>query len=86
MNFKPLGDRVLVEPIVEKHEGMIVVPDKTLEESKPDKGVIVMKGDTTVSVDVGDTVYFTKRSGSLVKLDGKAYLVINSRDLQGVIR
>jgi len=86
MNFKPLGDRVLVEAIVEKHEGMIVVPDKLLEETKPDKGIIVMKGDCTVAVNVGDTVYFTKRSGSLVKLDGKAYLVINSRDLQGVLR
>jgi chaperonin GroES len=86
MNFKPLGDRVLVEPTPDKHEGSLLIPDKILEDTKPDKGVIVMKGDCTVAVNVGDTVYFTKRSGSLVKLDGKAYLVINSRDLQGVLR
>jgi chaperonin GroES len=94
INLKPLGDRVLVEPVEEKEtkKGGIIIPDTAKE--KPTEGVIRALGTGKTDDDgkkipfevkVGDRVLVSKYGGTEIKLDGKEYKIFSSDDLLGVI-
>ncbi|WP_419869851.1 co-chaperone GroES [Chryseobacterium sp. CT-SW4] len=89
VNFKPLADRVLVEPIAAetKTASGIIIPDTAKE--KPQEGTVVAVGtgkkDEPMTVKVGDKVLYGKYSGSELKLEGKDYLIVRESDLLGII-
>ncbi len=89
VNFKPLADRVLVEPTAAetKTASGIIIPDTAKE--KPQEGTVVAAGpgkkDEPISVKVGDKVLYGKYSGTELKLDGKDYLIVKESDLLGII-
>ena len=93
MNIRPLGDRVLVEPIEEKEQkvGGIIIPDSAKE--KPMQGKVIAVGKKTdkdgkeikFDVKAGDTVLLPKYGGTEVKLDGKKLQLVREEDLLGVI-
>lgn len=94
LNIKPLGDRLLVEPIEEKEtkKGGIIIPDSAKE--KPQEGVIVALGTGKTNDDgkkiafevkKGDRVLVSKYGGTEIKLDGKEYKIFSSDDLLAVI-
>ena len=89
VNFKPLADRVLVEPVQAetKTASGIIIPDTAKE--KPQEGTVVAVGngkpDEPMTVKVGDRVLYGKYAGSELKLDGKDYLIVREGDLLGVI-
>lgn len=93
LNIKPLGDRVLVEPVEEKEvkKGGIIIPDSAKE--KPTEGVIRALGTgktdddgkkVPFEVKVGDRVLISKYGGTEIKIDGKEYKLLNSNDLLAV--
>jgi chaperonin GroES len=71
LNIRPLGDRVLVEPI-EKEE--------TFAGRRDDAGKRV-----DMDVSAGDMVLFAKYAGTEVKLDGKKLLIMKESDILGII-
>lgn len=89
VNFKPLADRVLVEPAAaeEKTASGIIIPDTAKE--KPQQGKIVAIGtgkkDEPINVKVGDTVLYGKYSGTEVTIDGSEYLIMKEADIYGII-
>ncbi|WP_299181236.1 co-chaperone GroES [uncultured Chryseobacterium sp.] len=89
VNFKPLADRVLIEPIAAetKTASGIIIPDTAKE--KPQEGTVVAVGpgkkDEPTTVKVGDKVLYGKYSGSELKLEGKDYLIVRESDLLGII-
>ena len=85
MNFKPLGERVLVERLEEdtKTASGIIIPDHAKE--KPLEGIVKAIGSEVKDVKVNDKVVFGKYSGTEVKLDGKEYLILKLEDVLGVI-
>jgi chaperonin GroES len=93
MNIRPLGDRVLVEPIEEKEQtvGGIIIPDSAKE--KPMQGKVIAVGkktdkdgkEITFDVKAGDTVLLPKYGGTEVKLDGKKLQLVREEDLLGVL-
>ncbi|AQX03883.1 co-chaperone GroES [Elizabethkingia meningoseptica] len=89
VNFKPLADRVLVEPIAAetKTASGIIIPDTAKE--KPQEGTVVAVGngkkDEPMTVKVGDKVLYGKYTGSELKLEGKDYLIVREADLLGII-
>ncbi len=94
INLKPLGDRVLVEPVEEKEvkKGGIIIPDAAKE--KPTEGIIRALGTgktddsgkkVPFEVKLGDRVLVSKYGGTEVKLDGKEYKLMSSDDLLAVI-
>ena len=93
MNIRPLGDRVLVEPIEEKEQtvGGIIIPDSAKE--KPMQGKVIAVGKKTdkdgkeIKFDVkkGDTVLLPKYGGTEIKLDGKKLQLVREEDLLGVL-
>ena len=93
MKIRPLGDRVLVEPIEEKDQtvGGIIIPDSAKE--KPMQGKVIAVGKKTdkdgkevaFDVKVGDRVLLPKYGGTEVKIDDKEYQLVREEDLLGVI-
>ena len=89
VNFKPLADRVLVEPAPAetKTASGLIIPDTAKE--KPQEGVVVAVGngkkDEPLIVKVGDKVLYGKYAGQELKLDGKDYLIIRESDLLGIL-
>ena len=93
MNIRPLGDRVLVEPIEEKEQtvGGIIIPDSAKE--KPMQGKVIAVGkkldedgkEIKFDVKKGDTVLLPKYGGTEVKLGDKKLQLVREEDLLGVI-
>lgn len=89
VNFKPLADRVLVEPAAaeEKTASGIIIPDTAKE--KPQQGKIVAIGtgkkDEPINVKVGDQVLYGKYSGTEVTIEGREYLIMKEADIYGII-
>ena len=92
--FRPLHDRVLVEPLSaeEKTAGGIIIPDTAQE--KPQEGKIVAVGNgargddgkvQALDVKKGDKVLYGKWSGTEVKVDGKDLLIMKESDIMGII-
>jgi len=94
VNLKPLGDRLLVEPVEEKEtrKGGIIIPDSAKE--KPTEAVVVALGTgktddngkkVPFEVKKGDRVLISKYGGTEVKLDGRELKILSSDDILGVI-
>ena len=89
VNFKPLADRVLIEPTAAetKTASGIIIPDTAKE--KPQEGMVIAVGpgkvDEPTTVKVGDKVLYGKYAGSELKLDGKDYLIVKEGDILGII-
>ena len=94
MNFRPLGDRVLVKRIDEeaKTKGGIIIPDTAKE--KPQEGEVLAVGPGArdedgdyikMDVKTGDRILFGKWSGSEVRLEGEDLLIMKESDILGVL-
>ena len=93
MKVRPLGDRVLVEPVEEKDQtvGGIIIPDAAKE--KPIKGKVLAIGkkydkdhtEVAFDVKVGDEVLLPKYGGTEVKLGEKKLQLVREEDLLGVL-
>ena len=89
VNFKPLADRVLVEPAAaeEKTASGIIIPDTAKE--KPQRGTIVAIGtgkkDEPINVKVGDQVLYGKYPGTEISIDGSEYLIMKEADIYGIV-
>ena len=93
-NLRPLGDRVLVEPVEEKEvkKGGIIIPDSAKE--KPQEGIVVALGTgktddngkkVPFEVKVKDRVLVSKYGGTEIKVDGKEYKILNADDILAVL-
>ena len=94
LHVKPLGDRVLVEPVESKEvkKGGIIIPDTAKE--KPTEGIIRALGTGKVDdsgkrvpfeVKEGDRVLMQRYGGTDVKLDNKEYKLLRTEDILAVI-
>ena len=89
LTFKPLADRVLVEPAAaeEKTASGIIIPDTAKE--RPQEGRIVAIGtgkkDEPINVKVGDLVLYGKYPGTEVTIEGTEYLIMREADIYGII-
>lgn len=93
--IKPLGDRVLVEPLAkeQKSKGGIIIPD-TAGGERPEQGTVIAVGDgrltddgvlLPLSVKKGQKIIFTKYGPDEIKIDGKEYLIIKEENILGII-
>jgi chaperonin GroES len=94
LNLKPLGDRVVVEPIEQEEmtASGIILPETAKE--KPQKGTVIAAGPgarddngkrIALDVNVGDIVLFAKYAGTEYKVDGKKLLVLKENDILAVV-
>lgn len=95
MNIKPLGDRVLLEPLVDekgKTKSGLYLPE-TVDKERPEKGKVIAVGPgkfadgkrVAIGLKKGDVVLFTKYGPSEIKVDGKEYLIAREEDIVAII-
>lgn len=96
LKLRPLGDRVIVEPI-EREEMTatgIYVPETAKE--KPQEGLVLAVGEgrwddegkrrIPLEVKEGDRVLFAKYAGTEVKMDDKKYLILRESDVLAIVQ
>lgn len=71
MEFKVIGDRLIVRPSVAetKSPGGIIIPDAAVE--KLSEGSVVTVGPDVKGIEVGDHVFYGKYSGTKIPGSGK---------------
>lgn len=95
MNLKPLGDRLIIQPIEQEEmtASGIVLPETAKE--KPMQGKVLAVGPgarkedgSRVAVDVseGDVVLYAKYAGTEVKLDDNKYLILRESDVLAIVQ
>jgi chaperonin GroES len=95
MNLKPLGDRLIVEPIEQEEltASGIVLPETAKE--KPMQGKVLVIGPgarkedgSRIAMDVskGDTVFYAKYAGTEVKIENKKYLILKETDVLAIVQ
>ncbi|MEA4907479.1 MAG: co-chaperone GroES [Chloroflexi bacterium] len=94
LNLKPLGSRVVVEPIEQEEvtASGIVLPETAKEKPQKGKVLAVGAGDKDengkripMDVSVDDTVLFAKYSGTEIKIDGKKVLILRESDVLAIV-
>ncbi len=92
-SYKPLGERVLVEPEVAEQttKSGIVIPDSAQEKPQTGKVIRVGEGRTTdegkvipLNVKEGDTVIYSKYGGTEIKVNGNELLIIKESDILAI--
>lgn len=94
MKIRPLGDRVLIEPIEQEEQTAsgLFIPETAKE--KPQQGNILAVGEgrrdddgkrVPMDVKAGDKVLFAKYAGTEIKVDGKKLLIMKETDLLGIV-
>ena len=92
MAIRPIGDRILVEPIEEDLNKVGSLFTDTAKE-RPQRGKVVAVGEgrldgkdlVPMRVKVGDKVLFGKYAGTELKYDDKEYLILSEHDVLAVI-
>ena len=93
-SINPLDDRIVVQraEAEEVTAGGIVLPDAARE--KPQRGAVVATGPGklldsgnrgTMSVKVGDEVFYGKYSGTDVEVDGQELVILKETDVLAII-
>ena len=99
INIKPLGDRVLVKPIIEekkKNNSGIIIPETVSgsNREKPEQGKVVAVGEGRIengkkiplNVKVGDKIIFSKYSPDEIKVDGEDLLILKEENILAIIK
>jgi chaperonin GroES len=87
--IKPLGARVVIQPVEEENrtDSGLYIPDTAKE--KPQTGIVVAVGesseDVKITVKVGDKVLFPKYTGTEIKLGGEDYNIMDFEKVLAVL-
>lgn len=95
INIKPLGDRLVVEPIEREQTTAsgIILPETAKE--KPQEGAVLATGPgrrddqgkrIQMDVEVGQKVLFAKYAGTEVKLGDKKLLILKESDILAIVQ
>lgn len=94
IRFRPMDDRLLVEPIEADSttSGGIILPDSAKE--KPQRGIVVAVGPGkmldsgnrgALGVSKGDEVFYGKYSGTEIDFESDTYVVLRETDILAVV-
>jgi len=92
--LRPLGDRVVIEPIPreEMTKSGIVLPDTAKE--KPQEGKVLAVGPGAfdndgkrmpIDVKSGDKVLYAKYAGTEFKIEGEELLIVSQKDILAIV-
>lgn len=94
LNLKPLGERLIVEPIEQEEvtASGIVLPETAKE--KPQRGKVLAAGPgardedgnrVPMEVSVDDVVLYAKYAGTEIKIDDKKLLILKESDILALV-
>ena len=97
IKIKPLGDRVLVEPLEEQEQGKsksgIIIPD-TVSKERSEQGRVIAVGEgrrtdegklIPLAVKKGQKIIFSKYGPDEIKIDDQDYYIISESNILAVI-
>lgn len=97
VNIKPLGDRVLVEPLEKDEKGKtksgIIIPE-TVSKERGEQGKVLAVGEgrrgddgklIPLSVKKGQTIIFSKYGPDEIKIDDQEYFIISEANILAVV-
>ncbi|MCS6828971.1 MAG: co-chaperone GroES [Caldilinea sp.] len=94
MNLKPLGDRIVVEPIEQEEQTALGIFLPETAKEKPQQGKVIAVGPglrtengerIQMDVKVGDRVLYARYAGTTVKVDGKELLILKESDVLAIV-
>ena len=94
MNLKPLGDRVVVQPIEQEEQTTLGIFLPETAKEKPQQGKVVAAGPgarkengerIAMDVKIDDKVLYAKYAGTTIKLDGKELLILKESDILAIV-
>ena len=94
LKLKPLGGRLIIEPIEQEEmtAGGIILPETAKEKPQEGNVLAVGPGDrddkgerVAMDVKVGDKVLFAKYSGTEIKMEGKKLLIMRESDILAIV-
>jgi chaperonin GroES len=95
LKLKPLGGRVIIEPIEQEEitAGGIILPETAKEKPQEGKVLAVGPGDRNehtgervpMDLKVGDKILFAKYSGTEIKMDSRKLLILRESDILAVV-
>ena len=94
MNLRPLGDRLVIQPLEqdEQTKSGIFLPETAKE--KPQQGKVIAAGPgarkedgerIAMEVEVADVVLYARYAGTTIKHDGTGYLILKETDVLAVV-
>ena len=93
MKLVPLGDRVVLKQLVaeETTKSGIVIPGQSKE--KPQQAEVIAVGpggcvdgkEVKMNISVGQTVIYSKYSGTTVEIDEEEYIIVKQDDILAVV-
>lgn len=83
-SFRPLGSVVLVRRAVAESEFNIIITEN-IEKDKPAEGEVLAVGAEAATVKVGNQVVFGKYAGAEFSLNGETLLLMEVREILGVL-
>ena len=95
MNLKPLGDRIVVQPIEQEEQTALGIFLPETAKEKPQQGRVVASGpgarkDTgeriPMDVKVGDKVVYSKYGGTEITVGGEDLLILAARDVLAIVK
>lgn len=83
--IKPLGDRVVIEPMKpeEKTASGLVIP--TTAQTTPQEALVIAIGKDVTDLKVGDRVIYSMYGGTKLDYDNKSFLVMDEKDIICVV-
>jgi len=90
MKLQPLGNRLVIKPVVEKKKvGKIIIPE-TSEDEKSEQGKIIAigKGERVaqLGLKIGNMVLFKEYGPSEIEIKDQKYLVADHDDVLAIIK
>lgn len=94
MNLKPLGDRIVVEPIEQEEQTALGIFLPETAKEKPQQGKVIAAGPglrkengerIEMDIKVGDKVLYARYAGTTVKVDGKELLILKESDVLAIV-
>ena len=95
LKLKPLGGRVIIEPIEQEEitAGGIILPETAKEKPQEGQVISVGKGKSNdegkvfpLDVKAGDRILFGKYSGTEIKIDDEEYLIMREEEVLGIVK
>ena len=83
MNFRPLGNRILVKQnaAIERTAGGLYIPETS--QVKPLEGTVIAVGPLVQDLTVNDGVIMERNSAIEISLSGETYLIVDEKNVLG---
>ena len=94
MNLKPLGDRIVVQPIEQEEQTTLGIFWPETSKRNPQQSRVVAycpskrqenANGSAMDVKVDDKVLYAKYAGTTIKLDGKELLILKESDILAIV-